>query len=106
MREWSGGLFKAMKTMTAWGSVGRRLFAFVCLAASFRCFLSPLPASAGPSVSSPKATDDLFTNRAVPRLRIEIPPEGMAILRSYEWEWGGNSWARTNVLATVREGAL
>ena len=49
-------------------------------------------------------TGDLFTNEAVPHLRLEIPPEGMAALRRYHWEWGGNTEGRTNVLVTVREG--
>src|SRR5207248_2883951 len=48
--------------------------------------------------------DELFTNHLVPRLRIEIPPEGMAILQSYVWDKKTNGKDRTNVLATVREG--
>lgn len=40
----------------------------------------------------------------VPRIRIEISRRGMDTLRQYQWAWGGNSWERTNVLATVREG--
>src|ERR1043166_5638057 len=58
----------------------------------------------GLDLASAESAEDLFTDRALPRLRVEISPEGMATLRSYEWEWGGNSWARTNVLGTVREG--
>jgi hypothetical protein len=49
-------------------------------------------------------TGDLFTNRAVPHLRLEIPPDGVATLRRYRWEWGSHSEGRTNVLATLREG--
>ena len=46
---------------------------------------------------------ELFTNDFVPRLQIEIPPEGMAILQSYEWDRDVNGQDRTNVRATVRE---
>src|SRR5262249_19507883 len=51
-----------------------------------------------------EVTGDLFTNTAVPHLRIEVSPEGMAMLRRYHWEWARNTESRTNVLATVREG--
>src|SRR5713101_8314149 len=50
------------------------------------------------------AGDELFTNHLVARLRIEIPPEGVAILQSYEWNRKINGQNRTSVLATVREG--
>src|SRR4029077_19593134 len=50
------------------------------------------------------AGDELFTNVLVSRLRIEIPPEGMAVLQSYEWNRYLNGQDRSNVLATVREG--
>src|ERR1051325_7077774 len=51
-----------------------------------------------------RAGDELFTNVIVPRLRLEIPPEGMAVLQSYEWNRYLNGQDRTNVLSTVREG--
>src|SRR5580765_3537767 len=55
--------------------------------------------------SNPRQTpDELFTNDLVPRLRIEISPEGMAILRGYEWDKTVNGQDRSNVLATIREG--
>lgn len=47
---------------------------------------------------------DLFEEKAIPDIRIEVPEEGVEVLRSYRWQWGGNEQARTNVLATVREG--
>src|SRR5260221_4100249 len=50
------------------------------------------------------AGDDLFTNHLVARLRIEIPPEGVEILQSYQWNRNVNGHDRSNVLATVREG--
>src|SRR5258705_1142584 len=48
-------------------------------------------------------TDDLFTRTVIPHLRIEISPEGMEILRHYEFDIN-DLMDRTNVLATVREG--
>src|SRR6266487_2328000 len=106
MPECCTELPRAMKTMTGFAPSASKFPAFLCLLWSVLRLASPVPTLGAPSVPSTGPADDLFTNRAVPRLRIEIPPEGMAILRSYEWEWGGNSWARTNVLATVREGTL
>ena len=47
-----------------------------------------------------RAGDELFSSNMVPRLQIEIPEAGLAILRNYFWR----NADRTNVLATVREG--
>jgi hypothetical protein len=61
--------------------------------------------AATPDPSKTKAlAADLFKDGWTPRLRIEIPPDGMAILRSYVWDKTLNGQDRTNVLATVREG--
>ena len=52
-----------------------------------------------------QASDELFSQRtAIPRLKIEIPPEGMAVLRQYFWKRDVDSASRTDVRATVREG--
>ncbi|HEY2952742.1 MAG TPA: CotH kinase family protein [Verrucomicrobiae bacterium] len=61
-------------------------------------------AHASEPIRTGRAGDDLFTNVLVARLRLEIPPEGMAVLQSYEWNRNLNGQDRTNVLATVREG--
>src|SRR6266850_738194 len=61
-------------------------------------------AQAAEPIQAGRAGDDLFTNVLVPRLRLEIAPEGMAVLQSYEWNRNLNGQDRTNVLATVREG--
>jgi hypothetical protein len=53
---------------------------------------------------APELSGDLFTNTAVPHLSIEIPEEGMEVLRAYRWDWGRDNSERSNVLATVREG--
>jgi len=52
-----------------------------------------------------RTADELFTNGLVPRLHIEIPLQGIAQLQSYEWDRKSNGKDRSNVLATVREGA-
>src|SRR6185503_20219271 len=41
-----------------------------------------------------------------PRIRIEIGASKMAVLRQYRWNWGGNSYERSNVPVTVREGQM
>jgi hypothetical protein len=48
--------------------------------------------------------DELFTRRTIPRLQIEIPPEGMEVLRAYHWR-RDEGLPREDVRATVREGA-
>jgi len=53
-----------------------------------------------------KITENIFTNTAVPRIRIEIGASKMAVLRQYRWNWGGNSYERSNVPVTVREGQM
>lgn len=63
------------------------------------------PTAAGEAARADRPGDDLFAGHAVPRLRIQIPPEGMVILRSYVWDRNVNGQDRTNVLATVREAA-
>jgi hypothetical protein len=51
-----------------------------------------------------KASDELFRDGFIPKIRIQIPPEGMAKLRKYEWKWGGNDDQRVAVPGTVIEG--
>src|SRR5436305_14173240 len=46
--------------------------------------------------------DDLFTT--APRMQIEIPPEGMKVLRDYKQVWRQPRPERIDVQATVREG--
>jgi hypothetical protein len=56
--------------------------------------------------TSEAAVDELFSQRtAIPRLKIEIPPEGMEVLRQYYWRRGDEGAMRTDIRATVREGA-
>lgn len=50
-----------------------------------------------------KAGDELFAG-AVPKLQIEIPQEGMAVLRHYHQVWRQERPERIDVHATVRDG--
>ncbi|HEV8543535.1 MAG TPA: CotH kinase family protein [Verrucomicrobiae bacterium] len=49
------------------------------------------------------AADKLFASQEVPRIKIEISPEGMAVLEKYQWQFGPQQ-ERESVKATVREG--
>src|SRR5882672_4345210 len=68
----------------------------------------PLPAPASdfalPIGNKASTGDDLFTNKAIVRLQIQIPPEGLEILRKYRYRRGSNQMERVSVAATVREG--
>lgn len=48
--------------------------------------------------------DELFSGNVVPRLRIEIPPAGMRVLKNYDQDKGGPRPERVDVRATVRDG--
>lgn len=60
---------------------------------------------AAPGTPRPAAAkgDELFLSKVIPHIRIEISPEGMEILRHYEFDIN-DLMERTNVLATVHEG--
>jgi spore coat protein CotH len=65
----------------------------------------PKPAKASKSKHVPP-TEDIFTNRQVLRIEIEIPEPAMKVLREYRWEGfggGGGEQKRPSVKATVRE---
>jgi hypothetical protein len=64
----------------------------------------PSPAQGTPANPSAKAAEELFARRTLPRIQIEIPPEGIAVLRGYNWRRGQDSTPRTDARATVREG--
>src|SRR5262245_15607889 len=51
-------------------------------------------------------SENIFTNREVLRIQIEIPEKGMATLREYNWRgWNGpQQQERPAVKGTVREG--
>src|SRR2546421_8098280 len=50
-----------------------------------------------------KAVDELFAGPVL-QLRVEIPQEGMAVLRGYRPVWGQERPERIDVHARVREG--
>lgn len=71
------------------------------------CRLSGLSALVSALVSASAApaetTPDVFSG-PVPEIRIEIPDEGMRVLRRYRQVWGQPRPERVDVRATVREG--
>lgn len=67
--------------------------------------LLALPLLAGHSFGKDdQAGDDLFAAGTVPRIRIEVPPEGMETLREYVQVWRQKRPERVDVRATIREG--
>ena len=72
--------------------------------------LAPAQAADSPAAkpsdrNAAQASDELFSQRAaIPRLTIEIPSEGMAVLRQYYWRRDQDNEPRMDVRATVREG--
>ena len=62
-----------------------------------------LPATNAPAVKPGKTTaEDLFTRGVIPKIRLEIPREGLAVLRRSGW--GGGDSQRPDARVTVREG--
>ena len=74
------------------------MLAFVSLFALFGLAQSSLAAR--------KAADDLFSAANIPRLRIEIPPEGMTVLEQYHQVWRQPRPERIDVPVTIHEGAM
>src|SRR5438046_1715620 len=67
--------------------------------------LLALPLLAGSSFGKDdKAGDDLFVTGTVPRIRIEVPPEGMETLREYIQVWRQKRPERVDVRVTIRDG--
>jgi hypothetical protein len=60
-------------------------------------------AAASKTHKADRNRENIFTNGVLPRIQIEIPEEGLATLRKYQWQFG-QSVERENVRATVREG--
>src|SRR5580765_7931219 len=86
----------------AWGTQFGLVLAVTCLMG----LALPAPASEFvlPIGNRASTGDDLFTNRTIVRLQIQIPKEGMEILRKYRYRRGSNQMERVSVPATVREG--
>jgi spore coat protein H len=68
------------------------------------CFLTLLALAVIGSRVVAAEGDELFSGGVVPNLRIEIPADGMRVLRSYHQERGQPRPPRVDVQATVREG--
>ena len=68
-------------------------------------FAAPGAAPKKPSASSKKlaTSDSLFTDQAVPQIRIDASEAALAKLREYQWKFGPQT-ERESVQVTVREG--
>ncbi|MDB6030673.1 MAG: cotH 3 [Verrucomicrobiales bacterium] len=79
-----------------------RLMVLLCM--SFGGFLS-LPAAESAAKQTVKGDAELlFQDKLVPRIQVEISPEGMEVLRNYHQVWGKPRPERVDVRATLREG--
>jgi hypothetical protein len=78
------------------------LHAGLCLA--FALLISGQCAEPPTRKTKPSAGDDLFTDSAIRRLRIEVSKQGIATLRKYHFERDAMDAERVPVPATVREG--
>ena len=92
-----------MKSVRSWRQFATGLGILLWLGSGCSKQESPRPSAPNPRAVRASAPASNSTSD-VPRIRIEISRRGMDTLRQYQWAWGGNSWERTNVLATVREG--
>lgn len=61
--------------------------------------------AAGQKRKPADASDTFFSSSEVPRIQIDIPEDGMRVLRKYEWKFGPQE-QRESVLVAVREGAM
>ncbi len=68
------------------------------------CVLYAIPAP-GAATKARTAGDDLFGGGVVPKLEIQIPAEGMKVLREYHQVWRQPRPERVAVQVTIREGA-
>src|SRR6188768_2274356 len=59
---------------------------------------------AADKAKKPDKSDKFFESTEVLHIKIEIPPEGIATLAKYQFQFGGGSTERQSVNATVREG--
>jgi spore coat protein H len=57
-----------------------------------------------PTQAASENPTDLFEGRVVPRLQIDVPPEGMAVLKDYRQVWGKPRPERKDVHVTVQAG--
>jgi spore coat protein CotH len=71
----------------------------------FFCFLLLSSVAYSQSVDKKsKASDELFRDGFIPKIRVTIPQAGIEILRKYRWQWGGaGDDQRLAVLGTVVE---
>src|SRR5438270_349307 len=65
---------------------------------------SPLAESAEAKPEERTAGDDLFNGEVVPRLELQILPDGMKVLQQYHQVWRQPRPERIDVAVTIREG--
>jgi spore coat protein CotH len=93
-----------MEKMTSLGATLRA--AGLLLVAGVTLWADPAVTQNAETGKTAKNTNaDLFGLPQVPTIRIDIPKEGMDVLRRYNWRWGGGVEGRQSVRATVTEGA-
>jgi hypothetical protein len=68
------------------------------------CILCGRSIAASYTANDRNAGDDLFVRRIVPKLEIQIPEEGMKVLRDYHQVWRQPRPERIDVKVTIREG--
>jgi len=86
------------RRVRSWSLVGCQAFL-----AAFLLFAPPSTV-AKPKPDEKNAGDDLFGGGVVPVLELQIPPEGMKILRAYHQVWRQPRPERIDAHITVREG--
>ena len=63
-----------------------------------------LPAAEDSARGIKDSSDELFTRSVPPKIQIEIPDAGLAVLRQYDWRQASENNPRQDVRVTVREG--
>jgi spore coat protein CotH len=85
----------------------RRISAFLLVLACtiWAVYSGSAAQGTGSHAASSTGGENIFTNAQVLRIRIEVPREGMEILRDYHWRgFEGGQEKRPSVRATVRDG--
>src|SRR5260221_589545 len=75
-----------------------------CAAALCLGLGAPIEGNGAPKVEDKSAGDDLFAGGLVPSLELQIPPEGMQVLREYHQVFRQPRPERIDVPVTIREG--
>src|SRR5580765_6518254 len=87
-------------------SCGVRFWSCVVCGTAFAWLALSLPPTAGaaPKPEDKSAGEDLFVGGVIPVLELQIPPEGMKVLREYHQVWRQPRPERVDAQVIVREG--